>query len=89
MAAITGKGIQVQGKSSHHCFTLTGLHLSNLALMKNNTPHQLHIKVALTDGSLGGFTNSSKGLREKLIKRNASFKPSLKLISLSTKFIIT
>ncbi|MBA7683781.1 hypothetical protein ES703_92166 [subsurface metagenome] len=47
MATRTGKGVQVKGKGSHQGFTLTSFHLSDSALMEDNTPHQLHIKVAL------------------------------------------
>ncbi|MBA7657354.1 hypothetical protein ES703_65291 [subsurface metagenome] len=89
VAALTDKGIQVEGKGSHQGFTLTSFHLSNSTLVKDNAPHQLHIKVALTYSPLGGFTNSSKGLGQKLIKRSAGFIPSLKLIGLGTKLIIT
>jgi hypothetical protein len=60
--------------------------------MKNDTPHQLHIKVALPYSPLGRFTNGGKGFREKLIesliKRVAILKPSLKLIGLGAKPII-
>ncbi|MBA7700892.1 hypothetical protein ES703_109617 [subsurface metagenome] len=92
VTAPTGEGVQIEGKGSHQGFTLTSFHLSNSALIENDTPHQLHIKVALPYSPLGRFTNGGKGFREKfiesLIKRAAILKPSLKLIGLGAKLII-
>ncbi|MBA7482741.1 hypothetical protein ES707_18235 [subsurface metagenome] len=41
-----------------------------------------------TQGSLGGFTDGSKGFREKLIQSFTIFVPCLKLIGLGTKLVI-
>jgi len=53
--------------------------------MQDNAPHQLDIKVALSQGSLGGFPNGGEGFGEKLIQGTACLKPGLKLVSLGAK----
>jgi hypothetical protein len=88
VAPLTGKGVEIKGEGSYQGFTLAGFHLSDFSLVKDNATQKLHIKVALTYSPLGGFTDSSEGFRQKLVKRATGVKPSLKIISLGTKLII-
>ena len=57
----SGQPIEVAGQGRDEGLALTGLHLSNLAVMEDNAPNQLDIVVALAQCTLGGLANRRKG----------------------------
>ena len=45
MHAVSGQGIQEHRQGCHQCFTLSGRHLGNLALVQHDTTEKLHVVV--------------------------------------------
>ncbi|MBA7651953.1 hypothetical protein ES703_59782 [subsurface metagenome] len=89
MTTPAGKRVEIDGKGSYQSLTFAGLHLGNFALVKDNTPHQLHVKVALAYRPLGSLPDRSKSLGQKLVKRTAFLKPCPELVCFSAKPVIT
>ncbi len=85
MASPSGQGIKVKGQSSYQGLALAGPHLGNPALMEDNAAQQLHIIVALPDGPLGSFTDSSEGFRQNIIKRTPRLEPCPEPVGPGTK----
>ena len=91
MAASPGKSIKVKGQSGHQGFALSSLHLGYLAVMKDNTTHQLHIEMPLSFGpyvSFGGLPDSSVGLGKKPIQAFTIFEPGPELVRFGKKLRI-
>ena len=52
MGTVALQRIEVEGQRSHQRLPLTGLHLRDLALMKDDTAQYLHVEVAQADAPL-------------------------------------
>jgi hypothetical protein len=65
---VSGKRVQVGRQSRDEGLPLAGLHLRDLALVEHDPPEQLHIEVALADGSLHGLANRGEGLRDQIVE---------------------
>ena len=46
MYTLTAECVEIGGKGRDKRFAFAGFHFRNIALMKENTPHQLHVKGA-------------------------------------------
>ena len=68
MNALAGKCVKISRKGSNKCFTFTGFHLGDSALMKNYTTDKLNIKVTHTEHTVGSLTANSKSFGKNVIK---------------------
>ncbi len=66
--AAAGKRVQVCGKCSDESLAFAGLHLGDLALMKNTSADQLHVKVAHAHDAAACFPHDGKGLRHESVE---------------------
>ncbi len=65
---VSGERVQVGRQSRDEGLALAGLHLRDLALVEHDPPEQLHVEVALADGSLHGLANRGEGLRDQIVE---------------------
>ena len=63
--AFSRQRIQVSRQCGYQRLTFTGLHLSNTALMKDDTADQLHLIVFHIKYTLRGFTHRSVSFRKQ------------------------
>ena len=82
------KGVQEHRQRRHQCLTLTSFHLGDLALVKRNATHQLHIVVTLTQRALGGLANPGKSLGQKIVKCRTIGKTGAKVDGGSMKLFV-
>ena len=61
-------GIEYDSKGGDEGFSLTGLHLGDVAVMQYHTPDHLHVIVAQTKRSFACFTGDGKGVVEDIIE---------------------
>ena len=54
--------VQIRGQGGHQRFTLTSLHLRDVAEVQGSTTHQLDVKVSKAQRALRCFTHSRKSL---------------------------
>ncbi len=71
MDALSGQRIQVNRQGSNQCLTFTGLHLSDTALMQDDTADDLYTVMTHTEYAPCCFTAGGKCLRQKLVERFA------------------
>ncbi len=67
--ALAGKRIQGDRQRGGEGLALTGPHLGDLALMHDRSAHDLDVKVAHAEGSLGCLASERKRLRQQIVQR--------------------
>ena len=82
------KGVQEHCQCRHQCLSLTGFHLGDLAQVKRNATHQLHIIMTLAQRALGGLADPGKRLGQKIIKCRSVGKAGTKVGGGSMKLFI-
>ena len=73
MHPFTGQCIEVGGQCGNQCFTFTGAHFSNAALVQCHATDHLHIEVAHAHDSAGGLADQSEGFRQQIVQITARF----------------
>ena len=68
MHALAGQRVQIGWEGRHKGFALAGLHLGNVALVQEDPAHQLRVKGAQTQRTLGGFATVSEGLGQDCVQ---------------------
>ena len=63
MHAFTRQCIEVGGQCGDQCFTFTGAHFSDAALVQCHAADHLYIEVAHAHHAIGGLAHQSKGFR--------------------------
>src|SRR5205085_12071225 len=76
-AAAPRQSVEIRGKRCDKGFTFTRSHLSDLALVKNESADKLHVEVAHTRSSHARFAHNGEGFRQQFVKNLAL--PSLSL----------
>ena len=86
--ALAAQRVQVRGQGRDEGLTLTGLHFGNVAQVQRCTTHELHVVVALAQGTLGCFTDHRKGLRQHNVEGFAVLDALAELVGLCSQFLI-
>lgn len=68
MDTLTRQGIEVNRQCGHQCFTLTGFHFGNSAIVQDHTTDHLYIEVAHTQYPFTGFTDYREGFGEDIVE---------------------
>ena len=71
MNTAAGDGVQRDGKGGGLGFAFARSHFGDLALMQNDTAHQLNVVVALAEGTAGRFAGGRKRFGQKFVERFA------------------
>ncbi len=66
---LAAEGVEVGRQRSHQSLTFTGFHLSDAALMKDNTTHQLHPVGVHTENAACGLTRCGESLGQNVVQR--------------------
>ena len=80
--------IQVCRKSRYQGLTFTGTHLSDTALMKDDTTHQLYTEMLHTKHSLTSFTYNRKSFRQEVIQGLTFCQTILEFLGFASQFSI-
>ena len=75
--ALTFERVQIARQRRHQGFTLTSLHLSNIAIMQRHAADQLDVKRTHLEGSTRGFTRHCKSVWQNRIERLTLFLEAL------------
>lgn len=86
MAPFAGECIQIERQRCHQRFSFTGLHFGDFTLVEHNAANELHIVVALTNGTPGCFAYHGEGFGKKIIERFAIGETLLELIGFGAQF---
>ena len=68
MHALAGKRVQVNRKRGDKGFTFPCLHFRDHALVQDHTAQQLHIEMALAEGSFRRFADRCKGIDQQVVE---------------------
>ena len=68
MDALARQCIEIDGERGHQRLAFAGLHFGNAALMQHHAADELHIEVALAQGSLRGLAHGGKGGRHQIVQ---------------------
>ena len=71
MNTATGDCVQGDGEGGGLGFAFARSHFGDLALMQNDTAHQLNVIVALAERTAGRFAGGSKRFGRKIVERFA------------------
>ena len=77
--AFSGQGVQIRRTGGNESLSLTGLHLCDTSLVKDNTADQLHRIVLHLQHSLRRLANSGKSLWKQIIQSLSVCQTLLKL----------
>ena len=66
--AIAGEGVEVQGEARDQRLAFAGLHLGDLALVQDDSSHQLHVEVAQSDAPAARLTAESERVDEQVLE---------------------
>ena len=72
VGALALQGVEIQGEGGHQRLALAGLHLGDLALMKNDAAQELDIEVALAQTPLGHLPHHGEGIRQDVVQVSPS-----------------
>ena len=67
MDTSSGQCIQVSRQSRGQGLAFTGLHFSDLVVVQHHAAHQLDVKMAHAEHTLGGFANGGEGFGQQLL----------------------
>ena len=71
MHALAIQGIEISGQRGDQGLAFTGAHFSNATFMQHHAADQLHIKMTLTQRSLGAFSHGGKSGNEQIVEFGA------------------
>ena len=80
-----GQGVEVDREGRDQGLAFAGLHLGDLALMKDQTPHELDIVMPLAQIPFGRLPHQGEGLRQQVIQILALGQPFPELVRHSPK----
>mmetsp|Transcript_58439 Transcript_58439/g.127878 ORF Transcript_58439/g.127878 Transcript_58439/m.127878 type:complete len:467 (-) Transcript_58439:200-1600(-) len=86
--ALSAERIEEGSQDRHQGLTLTGAHLSNVALMESNTSHHLHIKVSQAQDSSGSLAHQRKGFGQQLLQSRAALGSLLQICRQGTEVVV-
>ena len=66
-------------------FSFTGLHLGYSSLVKNDTTHELNLKMSLSDNPVGGFSHHCEGFGKNIIEGLTICKSFFELVCLGSE----
>ena len=82
------KGVEVSREGFDHCFTFTGTHFRDTALMEDNTTEDLDGVMLHIKDTGAGLTADSESIGENSIESFAVDKAATEVISLRAEFLI-
>ena len=88
MNALSLQRIQVRGQCGDQCFTFTGPHLCDPALVQNNAADQLYAERLHVQCTLRTFTDNRERFHQQIIQRLTFFEALSELIGLCPQFLI-
>ena len=88
MDALSFQCIQIGRKGGYQCFSFTGLHLGNAALMKNDSADQLNPVMLHPKNTPCGFPHGSKRFYQYIIQRLSFCQTLFELLCLPSKLLI-
>ena len=65
---LLGDGVQIDRKGGDQGLAFTGLHFGDHAAMQDDAAHDLHIEMALAEGSLSSLAHGGEGLRHQIVE---------------------
>ena len=66
--AAPGQRVQVDRQRRHQRLAFAGLHLGNIALVQEDTAHQLDVERAQPERAASGFAGVGKGFRQQVVE---------------------
>ena len=73
--ALAGQRVEIDRERRDQGLAFAGLHLGDLALMEDHAAHQLHVEMALAEGSLGRLAHGREGFLEQVVEGLAGGQP--------------
>jgi hypothetical protein len=67
--AAAREGVEVDRQGGHERLSFAGLHLGDLAAMKHDAAHELHVEMAHVEHALAGLATDREGLGEEIVQR--------------------
>ena len=73
--AAPGEAVEVEREARDERLALAGLHLGDVALVQDDSAHQLHVEHALIRGALTGLADGRERLEDELVEALAVLEP--------------
>src|SRR5215216_976564 len=73
------ESVEVERHRRHERLSLTGLHLGDVAFVKDDRAHELHVERAEAERALGGLADSGVGLEDERVEVLPVLQPLLEL----------
>ncbi len=75
--ALALDGVQIRRKRRHQRLALAGLHLGDLAFVKDSAADKLHVEVPHVQRTAAGFPDDGEGFNQQVVRRLAVGDPAL------------